>query len=307
MDEKQGIDMKKRNDKFPIAVVITILVSWMIVTTSTLRILLPDTITTMETVFYMNITSSLAFFVFCLIKKQKVHIHSPILVLLRSTLGLVGVFLFFLAYQMSLSLSAGIVIGQLAPIFAVFAMVILMRERIQKKHAIVLTLTLIGSFIGILIIANPFSDSSGENWMAVALSLTSSLLAGISMSVIRKLMEKDSPEQVGLFNALFSVVVLSIVLLVTQNFRVLEFRSYLLLFFMGVTNALVVFGMGLASHFASPTRTGPYSYSSVVFAPIMQLLVFGTVISINVVFGGILIVGVNIFNFLYHKKQHRKD
>jgi drug/metabolite transporter (DMT)-like permease len=296
---------KMRLGHYVIAVIITIIASLMTVMTSALKIALPDDISTLEVLFYMNIVTAIFFFLYISIKKTPIIYYNFKLVVLRATMGFVGVYLFFFAYELDLSLSAGIVLSKLVPIFSVIGMILIMKEKLMGIQKIILPITLLGAFIGVLIIADPFGGSSNEGILGVLTGVAAGVISGFTMVVIRKLMEKNQPETVGLFNSLFVVSVSFIIMLLTRQFSVLQIESYLLLIAVGFFNTLAVFGMALSTVYASPTKTAPYSYFGVIFAPIVQFILFGTIISGNVAVGGILIVGVNLLNF-YLTMKYRK-
>jgi len=298
--------MKMKPSNYAIAILITLVTSFFVVLISAIRIALPKDISTIEVVFYMNIITAITFLLYSAIRKQKIVYYNYKLTLLRGIMGFLGIYLFFVAYQMSLSLSAGIVIVQLTPIFAAFGVVLILKEKSIKGQKIVLPLTMLLSFVGVVIIANPFGRTP-QNIIAVLVAVSASIISGLSMVFIRKLMATEKAEFLGLFNSIVSIVIGLVVLLVTGGFKALEMKSYLLLFTMGIINALVAFGIASAAYFASPTKTGPFTYSSVIFAPIMQFIFFGSLITNNVMIGAIIIVGINVFNFLYTNKNYHKE
>lgn len=298
--------MKTKYSSYVIAVLLTILSAFFIVLTSTLRILLPSDVTTFESILYMNGITLIVFAIVQGIRKERYSIKQKKLVFIRSIFGLVGVYFFFRSYQLGLSLSAGTMIVQMQPIWSAIGMLVLMKEVLRKDQRIILPLTLLISLFGVGLISNIFS-TSGESLRAVSVSLVASMISGIAMVIIRKIMLTEHVLSVGIFNAAISFVVPLFIVIIMGDLKVLEVSTYLILLFMGITNALVVGGIALAAHFASPTKTGPYSYAAVVFAPIVQIVVFGTTISGNVLMGSIIIVSMSVLNFIYTNKFNQKE
>lgn len=298
---------KKQFGNYVLAVTITIIASFMTVMTSALKIALPDDISTLEVLFYMNIVTAIFFAIYISVKKQPIIYHNFGLVVLRAAMGFVGVYLFFFAYELDLSLSAGIVLSKLVPIFSVIGMILIMKEKVMGKQRIMLPITLSVAFLGVLIIADPFRSSSGEGLLGVATGVAAGITSGFTMVVIRKLMMRNVPETVGLFNSIFVVTVSFIIMLATKQFSILHIESYLLLVAIGFFNTLAVFGMALSTVYASPTKTAPFSYFGVIFAPIVQFILFGTIISGNVALGGTLIVIMNLVHFYITTKSKSID
>ncbi|HOI47038.1 MAG TPA: DMT family transporter [Bacilli bacterium] len=298
--------MKTKYSSYVIAVLLTILSAFFIVLTSTLRILLPSDVTTFESILYMNGITLIVFAIVQGIRKERYTIKQKKLVFIRSIFGLVGVYFFFRSYQLGLSLSAGTMIVQMQPIWSAIGMLVLMKEVLRKDQRIILPLTLLISLFGVGLISNIFS-TSGESLRAVSVSLVASMISGIAMVIIRKIMLTEHVLSVGIFNAAISFVVPLFIVIIMGDLKVLEVSTYLILLFMGITNALVVGGIALAAHFASPTKTGPYSYAAVAFAPIVQIVVFGTTISGNVLMGSIIIVSMSVLNFIYTNKFNQKE
>ena len=298
--------MQTKYSSYVIAVLLTILSAFFIVLTSTLRILLPSDVTTFESILYMNVITLIVFAIIQGIRKERYVIKQKKLVFIRSIFGLVGVYFFFRSYQLGLSLSAGTMIVQMQPIWSAIGMLVLMKEVLRKDQNIILPLTLLISLFGVGLISNIFS-TSGESLRAVSVSLVASMISGIAMVIIRKIMLTEHVLSVGIFNAAISFVVPLFIVIIMGDLKVLEVSTYLILILMGITNALVVGGIALAAHFASPTKTGPYSYAAVVFAPIVQIIVFGTTISGNVLIGSLIIVSMSVLNFIYSNKFNQKE
>lgn len=289
--------MKPRFSNYMIAVIITLVTALMTVMTSATKIALPSDVTTLEVLVYMNVVTACFFFIYVIIRRTPFVFSQKPWIWLRAAMGFVGVFLFFFAYEKGLSLSAGIVLTCLVPIFSVIGMILFMKEKIIGIQRKLLPMILLGAVIGVVFIANPFQSTAGSSMIGVLLGVASGTLSGFTVVVIRKLMVNNKPELIGLFNAVFVVVVGFAILLITGQFRVLSLEAYLWLIVLGLFNAFAVFGMALATVFASPTQTAPYSYVSVILAPIVQFIWFGSIVTANVIAGGLLIVGVNLINF----------
>jgi drug/metabolite transporter (DMT)-like permease len=286
------------------AVLITVLASLMIVLTSAIKILLTEDVNTLEVLIYMNVVTAFFFFLYIKIKRTPMIYHNKKLIVLRGLMGFVGVYMFFFAYELGLSLSAGIVISRLVPVFSVLGMILFMKERIKGLQKIVLPLTLAIAFVGVIIIADPFNAGISGGLIPTAFGVAAGMTSGFALVVIRKLMETDKPELVSLFNSIFIVTVGMIILVVSGQFKILSLESYLLLILIGFFNTFAVFGLALSTVFASPTKTAPFSYFSVIFAPIVQFILFGSIIATNVAIGAIIIVGVNFVN-LYINIKYR--
>jgi drug/metabolite transporter (DMT)-like permease len=302
--------MKTKVQPYLVAVMLTIISALFIVLTTTLRIMLPSHVTTFESILYMNVVTLIIFVSIKWIRKQKIIVKNKKLVLIRSMLGLVGVYLFFLSYQLGLSLSAGTMIVQMQPIFSALGMLIVMKEILRKDQKIILPITLLISLFGVSLITNVVG-SNGENAVAVLVSLSASIIAGVSMVIIRKLMLQEDAISIGIMNSFIAVVIPLLILVVMQDLHILDAQSYLLLFFMGITNTIVVLAIAVAAYWVSPTKTGPYSYAAIIFAPIVQYVAFGTIITGNVLIGSVIIVIMSIINFMYtnsfNQKEKRED
>lgn len=236
---------------------------------------------------------------FMMIRKQHPHVslfgkkeHQQLL-LSRSLIGLAGVYLLFTAISNGLSLTEANILSRLNPAFVTLFACLFLKEKISKVHIPGLILIF---FFAVLVIKPEFS-------MAVVPALCATgtaLCAGITYTIIRHLKGKEEPATIVFYFSLVSVVAMIIPAIL--NFSMPTLNQLLCLAAIGLAASLGQFGLTYAYKYAKASEVSIYSYSTIIYALIIDLIVGKTVPDLWSILGGLGIIAVAVIMFIQNKK-----
>ena len=191
------------------------------------------------------------------------------LLLLRSTLGTVGIFANFYALS-HITIAEGQTLNKTAPFFTVLLAWLFLGERATRRQL----LPLLIAFAGVMLIAKP--GFAGSEAFPLAMGVLGGVCAGGAYACVRGLRRHDvSSAFIILFFSAFSCLA-SIPFMITR-FDPMTGRQVLILFGAGAGAALGQFGITLAYGFAAPREIAVYDYTNILFTAAFGLLFFGQV------------------------------
>lgn len=195
--------------------------------------------------------------------KENLSLH-----LARALSGLLSFACLFLAIRY-ISLVNATLLANAAPLFFPLIIRVWEGERVTSR----LWGSILLGFAGVIFILHPSAGSLGS-WM-VLVALLGSLFSAIALQCVRKLVMTES-----LFGVLFYYFLFSTILCAPPAFffwEPLNNQQWLLLatigLFLGITQLL----LAKAYTYASPTILGPFNYSIVIFAGLIQWIFWGTI------------------------------
>jgi len=216
------------------------------------------------------------------------------LLLSRSLIGLAGVYLLFTAISNGLSLTESNILSRLNPAFVTLFACFFLKEKISQVHVPGLILIFI---FAILVIKPEFSVA-----VIPALCATgTALCAGVTYTIIRHLKGKEEPATIVFYFSFVSVV--AMIVPVCLDFSVPTSSQIMHLLGIGLAASIGQFGLTYAYKYAKASEVSIYSYSTIIFALIIDLVIGKTVPDFWSIFGGIGIIATAIVLFIQNKKD----
>lgn len=219
--------------------------------------------------------------------------------LIRSGLGLIGVFgNFYATTHMSHTADAAM-LNKLSPFFTLVFSAIFLKEKVKPKQA----LAIIGAFIGALFVIKP-SMSNVEILPSIA-GVIGGMGAGIAYTSIRKMASMgENGRFTVFFFSFFTVVVTSPYLIF--NYCPMTTKQLIYLLLVGFCATGGQFGITAAYSYAPSREISIYDYSNIIFTAIEGYLFLGHQIpDILSVVGYLIILAMAIWMFIYNNKADK--
>jgi Predicted membrane protein len=213
------------------------------------------------------------------------------LLILRSSLGTLGVFFNFYAID-RLILSDANTLNKLSPFFLIIFSWLFLKEKINLKQI----LSIILAFIGALFIIKP---SFNSEIIPAIIGVLGAMFAASAYTCLRALREKESPDTIVFYFSFFSsVITLPIMLLSYKPMSTLQL-TYLI--FAGVFASLGQFGVTYAYKFAPSKEISIFDYSNIIFSALISLFLFGMLPDYLSIIGYIIIFIASLYMFIFNK------
>ncbi len=212
------------------------------------------------------------------------------LLLMRSLIGLAGVFLYFYAID-NMNLADAAMLNKLSPFFVTILAALLLGEKIRRHTAP----TLVGAFIGALLIIKPRFDLAMIPALAGA---GSALCAGAAYTLVRAMKDLESAHRIVFFFSLVSTLVTGPLLLLRCDPATGSQTAALL--GTGAFAAIGQFGLTWAFHRAPAAQISIYNYSHILFAGLVGFVIWNERPDAASILGGVLIVTMALIS-------HRRD
>jgi drug/metabolite transporter (DMT)-like permease len=198
----------------------------------------------------------------------------------RSIFGIAGMFAYFKAVE-SMPLAEAVTINRLSPFFVLIFAWWFLKERLRKAQIVALLLGLGGVVVILRPGVIPITLPAG-------FALLSAVFAGSAYTAIRALRKTDKPLIIVFwFSLLMSLVFLPAVV---RNGVIPDSGSLILLICIGIFGAAGQLFMTAAYRYAPGGKVAIYSYLSVVFSMLWQIMFFSSIPSIAVFAGATLIL-----------------
>ena len=204
------------------------------------------------------------------------------LLVLRATLGTVGIFANFYALS-HITIAEGQTLNKTAPFFTVLFAWLFLGEKATRRQVIPLFL----AFLGVVLIAKP--GFAGAAAFPLAMGLLGGICAGGAYACVRELRRHDvDPAFIILFFSAFSC--LASVPFMFARFDPMTWSQVLILFGAGASAALGQFGITLAYGFAAPREIAVFDYSNILFTVAFGFIFFAQVPDVWSVLGFVAIL-----------------
>ena len=191
------------------------------------------------------------------------------LILLRATLGTVGIFANFYALS-HIPIAEGQTLNKTAPFFTVIFAYLFLKERVTVKQLGALLL----AFAGTILITKP--GFAGEAAFPLAMGLLGGLGAGAAYVCVRALRNHGvEPALIILFFSAFSC--LASVPFMLPGFDPMTAAQVAILLGAGGGAAIGQFGVTLAYGYAAPRDIAVYDYTNILFTALFGFAFFGQV------------------------------
>ncbi len=215
--------------------------------------------------------------------------------LLRSVCGTIGILGNYYAVD-HLLLSDASMLGKLAPFFAVFASVFLLKERIRPFQLF----AVLTAFCGVLLIVKPGGAAFSDIVPALA-GVIGALGAGVAYTAVRYLtLHGERGTFIVFFFSAFSC--LSMLPFLLFDFHPMSLEQLCFLLLAGLAAAGGQFSVTAAYSFAPAREISVFDYTQVIFAALMGFFLFGQVPDLLSFAGYVVICGVSVVMFLYNRR-----
>lgn len=243
-----------------------------------------DTFSAPEIVFYRSVISLVLMFL--LVRLHRIPLATPHWrnQLFRGASGFVSLLLFFYAIAL-LPLATAVTLNYTSPLFLAlyFAAFAGMRLRPGMIAALMI------GFVGVVALLRPTLAS--EQFVGGLIALGSGIISGLAYFNVRELGARGEPEVRTVFYfALFSTLCGGLWMLLYE-FHPVDLRGGLLLFGVGGLATLAQLAMTRAYKHGKPLVTASLAYTTIIFASLFGIALWGEVLSLSAWLGiGLIIV-----------------
>ena len=258
-----------------------------------------DGIPIYELVFFRSIFS--LFITSLIINKKKIYpwgIDKPLLIL-RGILGTSALICIFYAIR-NMPLSLSTVIQYTYPIFISIFAVIFINEKINRY----IFIALISGWLGIIVILNPIKISSLNNEISsfsLLIAFIGAIMTALAYITVKKLSEKENVFIIIKYFPLISVIVLFPFVL--TGWVTPQFNDLIWILGIGIFTQLGQTFLTLGLKYLTASSASAINYLQVLFGAIWGIYFFKETISINFIFGSILVLlGTIISSSKFTKK-----
>ena len=227
-----------------------------------------------ELVFYRSIIGLAVIYAFTR------HLRLPLATLhwkmhlWRSLSGFAALLLYFYAIS-ALPLATAVTLNYTSPLFLALLTTLLLKERAHWP----LLLAIILGFAGVVLLLRPTLNQ--DQFFAGCLGLVSGFLAGIAYFNIKQLGNMGEPEwRVVFYFTLLSTVGTGLWMLLTA-FHSLHQENLLVLLGLGTSATLAQFAMTRAYGKGKTLVSGSLAYSTVVFASLFGIVLWGEMLPVD--------------------------
>lgn len=249
---------------------------------------------TWEKAFFRNFVAFFIALILVLKDRKSFHFNVKNLcpLLLRSTLGVLGIVCNFYAID-HLVLSDASILNKMSPFFVIIFSLIILKEKLTVPQALIV----VGAFIGALFVIKP--DFSNVQWIPSLIGLAGGMCAGFAYTMVRLLGKRgEKGSFIVLFFSGFSTIVLAPMMII--NFEMFTPFQLFSLLMAGVAASGGQFAITAAYTYAPAKEVSVYDYSQIIFAAGLGFFVFGDVPDYLSVIGYIIIVLMAVIMFGYN-------
>ncbi|KGX91962.1 membrane protein [Pontibacillus halophilus JSM 076056 = DSM 19796] len=251
---------------------------------------------TVQKTLFRNIISAVIAFGFVVYNKERIFgkKENQKLLLLRSSLGTLGMVLYFYAID-HLVLSDADMLNKLSPFLTILFAAWFLKER-TKPFQIVSVLVAFG---GTLFIIKPAFSLDLIPYLA---GVSSAIFAAGAYTVLRVLGSKEQFYTVVFYFSFFTTVVLTPFTII--YFEPMSFQQVTYLLLAGLFATLGQFGITIAYSYAPAKEISIFFYSTVVYTAIISIVLFNQVPDVWSIIGYMVIFGASFYMFLRNKREN---
>ncbi len=259
---------------------------------------LSDTHHVVEIAFYRNLFAIIPFLIYIGATRKFYFLKTkkPKAILLRSFLGAISLVTTFTAFKALPMAEVTVLLFTTALIMPVLSFFIL-KERIglYRWSAIIVGLG------GVFIMAGPSGISS---WVGVALALSAATMHAC-LGIILRYMKAESPVTVTFYFLLLSMILTGIFMPFYASVPTMQ--DWLLFIAIGISGALAQICLASAYKNAPASAIPPFSYTSLIWASGLDILLWNIVPGWPVFLGGFIIIASSLFLAHREKINERKE
>ncbi|GAA0437659.1 MAG: DMT family transporter [Bacillota bacterium] len=245
---------------------------------------------TVQKTFFRNAISMIIAFGFVKYYKERLFgkKENQKILLLRSSLGAIGIILYFYAID-HLVLSDADMLNKLSPFLTIIFAAIFLKERTRTFQVVAIII----AFIGTLFIIKPAFSVDTIPYLAGFLS---AVFAAGAYTVLRVLGSKEQFYTVVFYFSFFTTMILLPFVLVFYESMSLQQWTYLLA--AGVFATVGQFGITIAYKYAPAKEISIFFYSTVIYSAFISIVLFDQIPDVWSIIGYITIFGASFYMFL---------
>lgn len=249
---------------------------------------------TFQKMFFRNVIAAIIAFIILIKNKESFKPNSSsnlVFLVLRTLLGLTGVFCNFYAVD-NLLLSDASILNKMSPFFAIIFSFIILREK-PKFFQILLV---VGAFCGSLFVIKPSFHNAAM--LDALIGFMGGVCAGAAYACVRKLsVNGESGAYIVFFFSLVSTLIsLPFTIIYYEPMSVYQLSMLLCA---GLSAAAGQFMITLAYKNAPPKEISVYDFSQVIFAAGLGFIAFDQVPDVFSFIGYVVIISMAVLSFLY--------
>lgn len=241
--------------------------------------------------FFMTIIAFIFAVGIILVTKTKIVINDKRtvgLLVLRSLFGLIGSITYLYAVS-HLSLADATLLNKTSPFFVIVFSLIVLKEKLNSK----LVISLILAAAGTAVIINPDMQYTLNS---AIIGLLSGIFSGAAYVSIRLLKDDTNPETIAMSFCVISIVV-SIPLMMFTSYIKPNLRDILCIVGMGACVAVAQYALSIAFVQEKASKISIYTYTEVVFAAVIGMLIWNEYVGYSTLLGALLIIIGGFLNY----------
>jgi len=252
---------------------------------------------TFQIVFFRSLGSLVFTMSFLLKNKISILGNSKMLMIVRSFVGLTAMSLFFISLKY-LTVGSAVSLRYIAPIFATFFALILLKEKIKNIQWLFLGI----AFLGVLILKG---FDTQLNTIGFVYAIASAFFSGLVFIIIRKIGDKDHP--IVIVNYFMAIATLVGGVLAINNWTTPVGVEWLLLGSLGVFGFFGQLYLTKAFQTTETNQVAPFKYVEVIMTMIIGLFWFQETYTLWSVLGILLILVGLTSNVLVKRNKKIKN
>lgn len=190
----------------------------------------------------------------------------------RGLTGMIALLLFFHTISI-LPLATAITLNYTSPLFFAFLMVVVLGER---PH-ILLVIALFSGFGGVLLLLQPGFEQA--LWRTQLMGVTAGALSGFAYLNVKQLGKLGEPEWRVVFYFTLISTLGSMLWMIGKTWHTIGWYELWVLLGLGVTATLAQLALTRAHHDGDSLVVGALAYSTVIFASLWGVLLWGEILS----------------------------
>lgn len=248
---------------------------------------------TVQKVFFRNLIAMLMAFAFVVYYKEKFfgHRENQLLLITRSTFGVIGVVLNFFVID-RMVLSDADILNKLSPFFTIILCALFLKEYVRRYQII----SIIIAFAGAIFIIKP---SMSSDTVYGLIGVAGALFAAGAYTVLRVLGSREKFYTTVFYFSFFSCVVLLPFFI--WQFEPMTTIQFWALILSGVFAAFGQFGLTIAYSYAPAKEISIFFYSTILFTAIFSIAVFGDIPDTLSVIGYIIIFAASYYMYMKNR------
>ncbi|WP_411843477.1 DMT family transporter [Salinicoccus sp. HZC-1] len=248
---------------------------------------------TVQKVFFRNFIAMLMALGFVVYYKEKFfgHRENQLLLITRSSLGVIGVLLNFFVID-RMVLSDADILNKLSPFFTIILCAVFLKEYVRRFQVI----SIIIAFAGALFIIKP---SMSSDTAYALIGVAGALFAAGAYTVLRVLGSREKFYTTVFYFSFFSCAVLLPFFL--WQFEPMSTVQFWALVLSGVFAAVGQFGLTIAYSYAPAKEISIFFYSTILFTAMFSIVVFGNIPDTLSIIGYIIIFAASYYMYMKNR------